>query len=152
MELKRKLPENFEENHFCYFEPNLTINIPEPGWKWFSKKLLLLSNGMVIYSLHVEKESLLYNTRLKDIGGIVTLLKLIVKSVATGQISLVKDNQRYVTIVNEWSNNFFHWFTEAVPKLYCFLHNDEKPIILLPSNHAFSFQKRSLEILGFSYK
>jgi capsular polysaccharide biosynthesis protein len=69
-----------------------------------------------------------------------------------GQISRVKDDDRYITIVNEWSNNYFHWFTEAVPKLYCFLNNGEKPIILLPSNHALPFQKRSLEILGFSYK
>ena len=152
MQVLRNLPENFDESHLCYFEPNLKINIPEPGWKWLSKKILLLSNGILINGFKIEKESLLYDTRIKDIGGIVTLLKMIVKSVAMGQISHCKDDERYVTIVNEWSNNFFHWFTEAVPKLYFFLDNDEKPIILLPSNHTFPFQKRSLEILGFSYK
>lgn len=152
MEVLRKLPENFDDNHLCYFEPNLKINIPEPGWKRISKKMLLLSNGIVINGLHVEKESLLYNSRLKDIGGITTLLKLIAKSVAMGQISRAKDDGPSVTIVNEWSNNFFHWFTEALPKLYCFLQNEAKPTILLPANHAFSFQKRSLEMLGFRYK
>ena len=152
MQILRNLPENFDKKHLCYFEPNLKINVPEPGWKRFSKKILLLSNGILITRLNIEKESLLYDTRLKDIGGTVALLKMIVKSVAMGQISTIKDDGRYITIVNEWSNNFFHWFTEAVPKLYCFLHIDEKPIILLPSNHAFPFQKRTLEILGFKYK
>ena len=152
MEVKRKLPENFEQSHLRYFEPNLVINLTEPGCKWFSKNILLLPNGILINGLKVEKQSLLYNTRLADIGGSITLIKMIIKLILKNKPAVIHDEVDYVTIVNEWTNNYFHWFTEAIPKLICLMEKDKKPLVLLPANYQSDYQTRSLDIMGFSYK
>ncbi len=152
MEVKRKFPENFEETHLRYFAPHLSINLPEPGFKWLSKNIILLSNGIIINGLTVEKDSLLYDNRLKDIGGINTLFKLIIKSIIQNRVTFISEKESYVTIINEWTNNYFHWFTEAIPKLICLMDNEKKPLILLPVNYQFGYQTRSLDMMSFSYK
>ena len=148
----RKLPKNFIEEHLAFFEPILQIDLPDPGYKYFSTPILLLSNGMVVNWLKVEKQSLLYDTRLPEIGGRIFLVKFFIKALVQNKISFLQAGDDYVTIINEWSNNYFHWFTEALPKLVTLMDSGIKPIVLLPFNYNYPFQLRSLELLGVSHQ
>lgn len=152
IEVKRKLPENFIDGHLPYFEPHLKNHLPNPGYSYYSRSILLFSNGILLNRLHVEKQSLLYDTRLKEIGGRLSLIKEIIKSLLKKRVKILSDNNDYVTIINEWTNNYFHWFTEAIPKLIYMLEQGKKPTVLLPTHYNAEYQLRSLGLLGFPYK
>lgn len=152
IEIKRKLPKNFIEEHLPYFETNLKILLPNPGHHYFSKRVLLFSNGILFKRWCVEKQSLLYDSRVKEIGGNIFIVKKIVKSIFQNSVCFLKVSNDYTTITNEWSNNYFHWFTEAVPKLIYLLNQDKRPIVLLPDTYKSEFQLRTLELLRFSFK
>ena len=148
----RKLPENFVKEHLPFFEPILQINLPDPGYKYFSTHIFLLSNGVVVNKLKVEKQSLLYDKRLPEIGGKIFLVKFFIKALVQNKISFLHAGNEYVTIINEWSNNYFHWLTEALPKLVTLMDSGIKPIVLLPFHYNYPFQLRSLELLGVSHQ
>jgi capsular polysaccharide biosynthesis protein len=152
IEIKRKLPENFLEEHLPYFKTHLEIQLPNPGHKYFPKRVLLFSNGMLLKSWRIEKQSLLYDTRLKEIGGHLLIAKKIVKAVFQNSIGFLKVKNDFTTITNEWSNNYFHWFTEAVPRLIYLLDLPKKPTVLLPINYKSAYQFRTLELLGFPFQ
>jgi len=150
IKVTRNLPENFIAEHLPYFEHSLQISLPDPGYIYFTNKILILSNGIVINGLRVEQQSLLYATRYREIGGRLFLVKKMIKALLKNSISFLKVETDAVTIVNEWTSGYFHWFTEAVPKLIYMLQQGKKSIVLLPADYHSEYHLRSLELLGVS--
>jgi capsular polysaccharide biosynthesis protein len=151
MEVKRDFPENIVPEHKRYFEPHLKIDLPTPGYRFFRNYILLLSNGILMDRFHVDKQSLLYDKKMNEKGIRGYLLKCIIKSFLKRKVVVLDAGPHYVTIINQLTNNYFHWFTEAIPKLICLLRENKKPIVLLPAHYDAAYQLRSLELLGFPF-
>ena len=152
MKIKRKLPGNFREEHFCYFSHHLEIILPEMSYQVIKNYCLLFKNGILINRFKVEKQSLLYNLRLTETGRKTFLVKFFLKSLLTNKFEFLKGRNAYITIINEWSHNYFHWFTEALPKLVVAINEGFKPVVLLPDSYNLAFQYRSLELLNVEYQ
>ena len=152
MQINRKLPENFQEVHLPYFSHALEITLPETGCQSFNNYFILFKNGILMTPLKIEKQSLLYDKRLKETGLKYSFLKFILKSLIKNKIGLLKQRREYVTIINEWTNSYFHWCSEALPKLMVAISNGYKPVVLLPEIYNSSFQRRSLELLNVEYQ
>jgi capsular polysaccharide biosynthesis protein len=71
-------------------------------------------------------------------------LKTIPKRVTAG-LSAEKI-ERGVWITDNWSRNYFHWLTDAIPRLYLAKQHDPNVDLLLPSFYqSISYTKESLE-------
>jgi Glycosyltransferase 61 len=73
---------------------------------------------------------------------------------ATRRIPAV-DGEKLVMISDQWSDYYFHWFTDALPRLIRLLEHgsiERNEIrVVLPCNHNLTFIKKSLDFLGFRY-
>lgn len=146
MYIKRNLPVNLQTKDASVFKILEEIELPLPEFKIY-KRTLVFKNGVLLNILGVPKQSLLYNSRLKEIGGNLTILKMFLTEVLKGQFKLITTKQVIATVINEWSNNYFHWFTEVLPKVYFLKTYIPTFSVLLPSNYSSSFQLESLKIL-----
>ncbi len=147
----RKLPENFVAEDMSFFEPQLQIELPEPACQFFTSPVLILSNGIVLNRFKLQPQSLLYSGRFKEIGGNLYLIKEICKSIIKRRIRRLNNINDHVTVINEWTNNYFHWFTEALPKLMYVITSGKQPSVLLSNRYTSAYQIRSFELMGLSY-
>lgn len=146
MYISRKLPVNLELKDASVFKILAGIELPSPDFKIY-KRTLVFKNGVLFNISGVPKQSLLYNSRLNEIGGYLTVLKMFLREVFNGHFKLIKTKQVVATVINEWSNNYFHWLTEVLPKVYYLKTQIPTFSVLLPVNYSSSFQIESLKIL-----
>lgn len=152
MKVQRRLPENFKAEHLPFFKHNLEIDLPVARIQRIGGYCILFANGILVSRFKVQAQSLLYDARLSDNGGTLFLAKVFLKSLVSKKVSFLNLKKDTVTIINEWTNNYFHWFTEALPKLVVVMQSGINPIVLLPAEYKSEFQLRSLEILGINYQ
>lgn len=152
MNIKRKLPANFREQDLDFFRQHLEINLPPKGVQVINNYCILFTSGILINCFKVEKQSLLYDSRLSENSGKVLLIKRFVKAIFKNKIQFLQKRGEFVTITNEWSQNYFHWFTEALPKLVVAIEEGFKPVVLLPEIYNSSFQFRSLELMNVEFR
>ena len=55
-----------------------------------------------------------------------------------------------VLLVNAWSQSYFHWFVEILPRILFLQNQIQSNCHLIVENNPKKWQKRSLELLGFS--
>lgn len=146
MRIQRKLPANFKSTDAPIFKFLAEIDLPLPSFKIY-KRALLFKNGVLLNISGVQKQSLLYNSRLKEIGGNLIVLKMLLSEVFNRQFKFIRSKQNVATVINEWSNNYFHWLTEVLPKVYFLKMQISSFSVLLPINYSASFQVDSLKIL-----
>ena len=150
--IKRKLPANFRAKDIDLFRQQLEINLPPIGVRVINNFWLLFTSGILINCFKVEKQSLLYDSRLSENGGKILLVIRFIKAILKNKIQFLQKRGEFITITNEWSQNYFHWFTEALPKLVVATEEGLRPVVLLPAIYNSAFQFRSLELLNIEYR
>lgn len=148
---KRRLPINFNSDHANYFQNVLQIELPEPRIKkhhW----VILLKNGIIFNIFGIKKQSLLYNTRLKDVGGGMYIFKVTVKELLFRRLKIIRRKAMpTAAVTNEWSSNYFHWITEVLPKVFNLKKRLKRFCVMLPSDYTKEFQIASLKLLNVPY-
>jgi capsular polysaccharide biosynthesis protein len=152
MKIERKLPANFRAQDIDYFRHQFEINLPPIGIRVTNNYWLLFTSGILVNCFKIEKQSLLYDSRLSDNGGKILLVKRFIKAILKNKIQFLRKHGEFITIINEWSQNYFHWFTEALPKLVVAIEEGLKPVVLLPEIYNSAFQIRSLELMNIEYR
>lgn len=152
MRIQRRLPSNINPNDVQYFDPHLEIDLPSLGCRMFEHYVAVYSNGIVFDKWRFDRESLLYDARLKDKGLKLYLTKLTLKAFLKRNVCFCRPSDTLITIINEWSNNYFHWLTEALPKLVVAMDLGFMPTVMLPSHYQSLYQYRSLALLGIKYQ
>jgi capsular polysaccharide biosynthesis protein len=127
MVVTRALPRNFEEKDAGLFSSNLSYTVP-------ASRILQLENitaradGWLYQGHTLLKESFVGDRqlsvmrRLKSLGK---LYRLPVERISKG-----------AWITDNWSSNYFHWLTDAMPRLHLAREQDPDLQLILP----FSFQ------------
>lgn len=147
----RRLPLNFDNKHKDIFDVVSSIELPKPYYSIYTN-CAVLKNGIVINLSGIKKQSLLYDIRLKEIGGYLMVLKMFTKELLNGRFKFIKKNRLpIVTVINEWSNNYFHWLTEVLPKIYFLKKHFSEFTILIPSNFTAEYQITSLKLMNVSF-
>ena len=151
MLIKRKRPVNFNIEDASIFNILSEIELPEPSLNILNWSIVF-NNGILIDFTGVNKQSLLYNSRLKDIGGYSFILKSIFKLLMKRKISVLNSMKIPIAnVINEWANNYFHWFTEVLPKIYFLKKNLPEFVIILPSSFNAEYQLSSLRQMNIAY-
>lgn len=142
------LPENYDDNDRIYFEPHLNYNLLKPYIKTIRLGILLKSGTVLNWRLRPVKESLpwsLWASNYKITFWIGSILKALLSfniKCKVGKVAIV---------FNNFSNNYFHWITEVLPKMYYLYYVDNKTVFLLPENYNQDYQLSTLKILGANF-
>ena len=148
-EVHINFPTYIKSEHKKYFEPHLKYIIYEPEIR--NKTIcIIFKNGFIIDKNGIVDETLPHenfksNTNWKYYFG--KLFKNIIKF----NFKFLKSKDIYF-ITNEFSNNYFHWITEVIPKLFFVKKaTDNNFRVLLQVDNLSEFQKTTLNFLDIKY-
>lgn len=80
-------------------------------------------------------------------------LKHLLKKILTGKKVSLNDNKKYLLVTDLESAGHFHWFTEALPKLFCIRDFADEFVLLLPdSPYIRKIATDSLELLRLNFE
>lgn len=140
----RKLPKNLRESDLRLFNHEFTKIIPPTT-------CLELNNIYVLEDVIFDLKKFCFYfqyTHLQKPSAFKLLKKLLRLIFAKQKIS------HCVWITDTWSNNYFHWFTDALPRLIAmetFVDNQTNLIVILPKKIDHGFIRESLDIIGHQY-
>ncbi len=138
--VKNKLPVNFLGQDISLFEKALSETIPASHY-WDLQNALLL------------KDTVFRNFRFWQKYSHLTPLPLRSKVLRLGLLFFSKKRiEKGVWITDNWSVNYFHWFTDALTRLENVRIYLSGHTVLLPARiKKFEYTWKSLELLGYSY-
>ena len=149
MKIYRELPKNFKPEDLSLF-PNIEkgTEIPKPSIETFKKVLI---SGFNLFSLSSFKFFNSFSMAMYSNYSFINFTKQMLKKlVTTKTIEIKKAN---LWIINDHSFNYFHWITEALPRLVLAKENKVNGTVLIPyswKNH--SFIKESLKMFNVEYE
>lgn len=130
----RKLPRNFNESDRGLFEHERSITLPGLEIQRFNNVVVL-------------PEQLIYRNgkRIVTIKTNADDLSLFNKTIAFIRRKTI-NIQEAVYLTDTWSNNYFHWFTDVLPRLFIAEKQFENHVFLIPSKFkAFEYITASLQ-------
>lgn len=137
MIIERKLPKNLLEKDLHLFKHEFKHELaqfPAIEIQWG----LLNSKGQVIFAKKKSKIPFLQKA--------VPNFRNLIKSIFTKNIQLT--NESFVVVTDGWSQGYFHWVLDVLPKLIHLENNLNTYKIILPSFYEKDFYKTSIELLG----
>jgi len=137
---KRKKPINFSELNDALYSHELTKEIN--GFHRFHFYYCLILNGIIVRLPFVKFETYLSSYREFNFFD---KLKLFVYLKNPGPIA-----ENCIWITDNWTNNYFHWMCDALPRLLE-SNNKETPIkVILPEHYLkHSYVTETLNLLDF---
>tara|TARA_B110000211_G_C14070483_1_gene549735 strand:- start:1266 stop:2336 length:1071 start_codon:yes stop_codon:yes gene_type:complete len=142
--VKRQLPKNYKIKDAKYFLHEAVTKIPKTSLLE-GEKLIITSEGILIKNSKIVKES--FSGKKFDSKNYVSNLYW--------SKNIKKINEKnIVSLFTVWSDNYYHWFTECIPKIILFStsHDVSKYVFIFPINHDKPFIKSTLKILDISYQ
>ncbi len=142
--VNRKLPSNFLQTHKSHFDS--LSNYESPGVKlWHFKSIHFLADSTLFFSILPVKESFIFfrgRIILHNLKGIFSIRR------KWERILLMNRKIPYLLIHDCWTLNYYHWITQAIPRLVFAKEKLSHFILILPESHKLNFHKESLSILG----
>ena len=138
----RSLPENVRGNDIVYFQKILSYECPSLLIYQFTSINILPDSTLFKGIFPLDISFPFFRKRLKHHNkkGIVSIrIKWKKKKLAT--------NNPYVIIFDTWTKNYYHWITQALPRLLLAQQTNKPFTFLLPEDHQSEFHKASLKLL-----
>jgi capsular polysaccharide biosynthesis protein len=133
----RRKPANMVDADILLFKHEFEKEIKETHLVEMSNGLIF--NDIIINSLNFKKY--ITYSQLHPIG-----YKSILKRLQTKRFRKITEG---VWIIDNWSSGYFHWITDALPRLLVSDRiNDNLPVLLPESYRQMSFVTESLNLLG----
>lgn len=143
---KRDFPANIQNKDLPYFERLISYDCP-PLFIYTFKSINLLPDGTLfnwIFPLDISFP--FYKKRLKhhNYKGIISIRTF------WKRIKL-KSTVAYLVIHDPWTQNYYHWITQAIPRLLLAKQLNIPFTLLLPESHETEFHVSTLKILGITH-
>lgn len=140
---QRRMPVNLDKDGVEHYSRNKEYTCPNL-YVYIFKKINLLPDGTLFWVVFpLEISFPFFRGRLKhhNIKGMFTI--------RTSWKGIALNNSRnYLVIHDPWTKNYYHWITQALPRLLLVKKLNINFTLLLPEDHDSNFHKRTLEILG----
>lgn len=138
-----EVPQNFVEiDRNLFYEENFEYEIPEIIQ--FKLENVLLTNKTVSQNT-LPSYLFTHHKKPKSLN--------IIKDVVRSKILDKKKIDSGIIGVQDWSNNYFHWMTEVLPRIVVMHQVNPTIPVLIPSNYLqYSFIRQSLERLKIAFK
>jgi capsular polysaccharide biosynthesis protein len=142
--VNRALPVNVRDRDKSLFE-RLQVARIEPIIISELRNANVLYDGTIYQGWHTVEGMLLRN----DDGEVVPYSWIdLVKIFLRWPTKRIKNRETFIAIHNNFSNTYYHWITEALPRLYLLKDQIAQSTLLLPDNHDRKFHAESLKIFG----
>ncbi|MDF2456601.1 MAG: hypothetical protein K0R51_2594 [Cytophagaceae bacterium] len=138
----RKLPENYRQDDELYFAAQFENETPDVFLIDFRNVNVSVA-GTVFSFLHTFALSVKEDF-VKKLNWVYVLYNLL-----TRQKQAALPDQKHVLFFNNLSECYYHWMTEAVPRLFLVKDHLEDRKILLPESYR-GFQLKSLKAFGIT--
>lgn len=147
-----ELPVNFKEEDYEYFEPHFGYVSLTPRIEQF-KNVFYFKNRIAINLLGKKIES---NLPWRDWGQNIKRLvwyKRIIKAALNRNLGLLINNKTpFVIVADPFSDNYFHWMTEVIPKILKIKESIQDFTVLLPAILNQPYQVETLQLIGVGYR
>jgi capsular polysaccharide biosynthesis protein len=143
--IQRKFPINITQGDLNIFDHQLSKALP-PVYIIENENVTIVQGAVVINKKNkrIDEYSGIYSYTQKKIDRV----KILVKRIFFQQSAI---NYKCFWITDGWSTGYFHWLSDALPRLICLNNEVEKCAILLPDFYRnLEFVTSSLRLLGFS--
>lgn len=144
-EFHRFPPRNISSENWNHFSVNFKYKCPDLYNYLFKKVNFLPDSTLFLYRVWPLAFSFpFYHKRLKhhSIKGILDIQRLWERH------TFDKTEMPYVIIHDQWTLNYYHWMTQALPRLLMALKLEVSLILLLPESHCTEFHIKSLVLMG----
>ena len=144
--LNREVPSNYLPADRHLFEIGFSYTMPAAYY--YELNDIVISDYFIF-----SKKGLVLRETFSNYKRKVGFIKLVAKNLAyliSGKTG--SKNGKHFWAIDEWSLNYFHWFTEVLPKYYYLKSKEETISLLLPDSYRnHSFITVSLSMLDISH-
>lgn len=141
----RRDPVNLLPEHAPHFHANKHYTCPDLNVYFFDSISFLPDSTLFRYGfLPLDISFLFYRKRIKhhSIKGILDIRRRWKK------VKLDRTAEPYLIIHDPWTTNYYHWITQALPRLLLAKQTNNPYRLLLPNTHLTEFHIKSLKALG----
>jgi hypothetical protein len=138
---QRRLPVNYDNADAGLFEPDLTYVCPDTVLKVL-RRVTIVPPQFLFQGARLLKDTYpehVATYRMKSPKRAAR--EYLRRSIAKAQLALLGRTFTIVEpvywITDTWSNGYFHWLCDAVPRLYAAWRNDKDMTLLLPATHQW---------------
>ena len=115
------------------------------------KNNIIFSEGFLLKNfIKLEKRLLPWISFNDNFSKNYYILKFI-KNLLNFNFKILIKNKSLIYCTNTFSNNYFHWFTEVIPKIIYYQNLNNSFDLLLVCSNLSNFQVESLKMLGINY-
>jgi len=145
--VSRSLPENFDANDIEYFESELEVRLPNV-YVISLENMCLTGDGLLFRGLNIMALTLPGAAAKSGYFTLKDRLKFYLINFRRSLFARCLPDLDYLWITDLWSFGYFHWMTEALPRLLVANAAGFQGSLLLPSNlRSYSFVEASLNPL-----
>ena len=137
----RPWPVNLREQDRAFFAKNREYKLL-PSWIIRLREVSLLENGMAFHGLHLHPESLVvHDWRAYNWRGLLQLFwKLPRRRLSAAQ--------QYILVHDSWSEAYYHWMADALPRLLAVRNQLAGAVLLLPESYQADYHQQTLNAFG----
>jgi Glycosyltransferase 61 len=139
---RRTKPLNLVPEDLLLFERELERKVPDPEVT-FLKHAFVLGNAICFHKGRRVKESLPIGPYDQHFGW-----RYFFKERLSYKWQFVLDSRNYLLALDAWSFGYFHWMTDALPRIFFGMANTKDFVLLLPEMYNEPYHRQSLEVLG----
>jgi hypothetical protein len=144
-EFKRNPPENLASANVEHFSLNHEYRCPPLFVYRFRSVTMLPDSTLFLFRfLPLPLSFPFFKSRMRhhSVKGVIDLQR------NWQQMNLVDERTTYLAIHDQWSSNYYHWLTQALPRLLMAFQTTKSFTLILPENHTSEFHIKSLQLLG----
>jgi capsular polysaccharide biosynthesis protein len=142
---QRKLPENLMQSDRFHFESNMTYSCPDLFVYFFASAFALPDSSLFLFRFWpVSRSFPFFRKRIKihSVKGVFDIQR------KWKQKTFKNERGYYLIIHDQWTQNYYHWMTQALPRLILAMKTGKSFHLLMPQDHSFNFHKQTLQALG----
>ncbi len=140
----RRLPANIRPVDVPHFESVMHYDCPDLHIYQFRSINLLPDGTLFKLIVPLKKSFPFFRKRLKHHNwkGILYI------RIKWKRTKLIATERPYVIIHDVWTKNYYHWITQALPRLLLIQQHVNRPFVLvIPEDHQLEFHRSSLKLL-----
>jgi capsular polysaccharide biosynthesis protein len=139
----RRLPENLDDSHKNYFHQIQKYECPALTVYQFDQINLLPDGTLFKWIIPLKLSFLFFRRRLQmhNIKGIISIR-------LNWKKRKLRSQNFYLVIHDAWTQNYYHWITQALPRLILAQQTNKQFTLVLPDHHQSSFHLASLNLLN----
>lgn len=137
----RPWPKNIQEHDRPFFAKNREYKLPS-SWLLWLRDVSLYWDGMAFHGLKLYPETLVLPDRPEHNWRGLLYMHFRLRR------QRLPANRQYFLIHDAWSNSYYHWMVDALPRLLAIREQIAGAVLLLPEYYQQDYQSQTIAALG----